>query len=349
MKKKLLNFALNNKQLCLTSSIVIIVGIICIIIYFTLTNNLITKNYNSNNFSFSYDKSWFVTSFNSNAVTLKHESNTIDIKIKENINETLESILDKTLWTIGKTNENYKLISKYKILATINNYDGYRLIYENDNSHTLLILGKKGDCFFTVTYTASNESFDLLYDSANYIINSLTLKNESFEIDDLVDIKLSNIKWNDNLDLIIDEDEVNNYEINANNYNIKYTLSTSFIPLKNNYKCDNLKTGSILANVSIKNINTYEYLDKENQDSLYYTMKKYSDDKTYNSYKSQTSRIESLSDDYIFKASYKKDNDFYEEVQVILTIDNTHILLVQINSTNAYIPKELVQGIKIIK
>lgn len=349
MKKKLVNFIENNKQLCLTTCIVIIIGIIGIIIYFTMTNNLITRNYDSSKYSFSYDKSWFITERSSLSVELKHEKSKMRIEIIEDRIENLEEFLDKTIWTINSNNSNYKLISKNKILATINNYEGYRLIYEDSDNHALIILAKKGNTLMLATYIASNDSFDLLYDSANYIINSWTIKNETLEIENLIDLKLSNIKWNDNKNLTIDEDDINNYEID----NVKYTLSTAFISdgKDHEYKCVNLTLGEIKANVFIQNINVYEYLDKTSQNSIYYKIEKYNDDTIYNSFKSQTSRIESLKDDYIYKASWKiiATEEIHEEVHVIYALDKNHILLIKINSTNAYIPKELVQGIKIVK
>lgn len=356
MKNKISNLIDNNKQLLLTMSIVIMIGIVGIIVYFTMTNNLITKNYLSDNYSVSYDKSWFITERNNNSITLKHESSTVKIEIIDllNSNQSIESIVDKTLWTIKDDNPNYKLISNYKTLTTINNYDGYRLLYEDDNNQALVVLGKEGSKLMIASYIAKNDSFDILFDSANYIINNFSILNETFEIERLIDLKLSSVKWNDNPDLNIDEDDTNTYEINNEQYDVKYTLSTNFNNnnMEHNYKCIGLKTGNITASFEIININVYEYLDKNSPNSIFYIMKQYEiNDETYDNFKSQTSRIESLKDDYIYKASWKNllNEEVHEEVHVIYSIDKNHILLAKISSTNAYIPKELVQGIKIIK
>lgn len=353
MKKRITSFIDNNKQLLVTMSFVIIIGIIGIIIYFTMTNNLDTKNYINDYYSFSYDKSWFITERNNNNITLKHENSMVKIKIVELTNQSLDSILDKTLWVINEDNSSYKLISKYKTSITMNNYEGYRLLYENDQNQTLVILGKKGNKLMIANYTAKNDSFDILFDSANYIINSFTILNETFSLEKDIDLKLSSIKWNDNSDLNIDEDDTNTYEINNDKYSMKYTLSTSFNSTDNshNYSLVGLKNGIITAKIEIKNINVYEYLDKDNPNSIYFQMEKYEkEDDKYEKFKSQISRIESLSDNYIYKASWNDtSNNIYEEVQVIYSIDKNNIFVASIYSTNAYIPKELSYGIKNVK
>ena len=138
------------------------------------------KNYSNTNYSFIYDSTWQFFDIQDQQVELKHDNDgTLKIEYitlnNENKYLALSDLIDDYTYKINSNNPDYKLLLRNSVTATSKNLDGYQLLYENQTGQVMMVICKQSDKLIIFTFTASNECFDILLDSANSIINNFTL------------------------------------------------------------------------------------------------------------------------------------------------------------------------------
>lgn len=348
------------KVLMISVVIVVFLGLVCfMIINMFFKNGSIVKDVNKKNYSFQYNKSWNVVKLGDSDVILKHNNDgKIIIQLSDIINKydylTIDEIIDETLYSIEKQNSDYKLLYKDNVTLTKDKYRGYKLLFENKNNQLMVVLFKKDNKLIMVSYEANNNYFDILLDSVNSIIYSLDIKNEEFSLKNSLKVKTSKIKFlsNDKFDKIFNKKK--SYEIAKNNYLVKYRIPSNFIQgeINSSYGYFNLEydNGSIDIMVDVLNENIYEYIDENSKNGLYKNYDSYKDNKKYSNFKQNLEYIDRKNNSYIYKNSYnyKKDStEYYENVELMYTLENNHMLRVSIKSKCLPITKKMIDMIKI--
>lgn len=348
------------KVLMISVVIVVFLGLVCfMIINMFFKNGSIVKDVNKKNYSFQYNKSWNVVKLGDSDVILKHNNDgKIIIQLSDIINKydylTIDEIIDETLYSIEKQNSDYKLLYKDNVTLTKDKYRGYKLLFENKNNQLMVVLFKKDNKLIMVSYEANNNYFDILLDSVNSIIYSLDIKNEEFSLKNSLKVKTSKIKFlsNDKFDKIFNKQK--SYEIAKNNYLVKYRIPSNFIQgeINSSYGYFNLEydNGSIDIMVDVLNENIYEYIDENSKNGLYKNYDSYKDNKKYSNFKQNLEYIDRKNNSYIYKNSYnyKKDStEYYENVELMYTLENNHMLRVSIKSKCLPITKKMIDMIKI--
>lgn len=348
------------KVLMISVVIVVFLGLVCfMIINMFFKNGSIVKDVNKKNYSFQYNKSWNVVKLGDSDVILKHNNDgKIIIQLSDIINKydylTIDEIIDETLYSIEKQNSDYKLLYKDNVTLTKDKYRGYKFLFENKNNQLMVVLFKKDNKLIMVSYEANNNYFDILLDSVNSIIYSLDIKNEEFSLKNSLKVKTSKIKFlsNDKFDKIFNKQK--SYEIAKNNYLVKYRIPSNFIQgeINSSYGYFNLEydNGSIDIMVDVLNENIYEYIDENSKNGLYKNYDSYKDNKKYSNFKQNLEYIDRKNNSYIYKNSYnyKKDStEYYENVELMYTLENNHMLRVSIKSKCLPITKKMIDMIKI--
>ena len=315
-------------------------------------------SYQNDYYSVTYDGSWRITSNKNNVLVLSHGKGTISFNIIEltdnKIYQDIDSLIDDIKYDIEKNNDNYKLLSKDKVYITKNHFIGYTYLYENKNNNVKVSIYKDSKYIVIITYEANKDYYDMLLDSANNIIYNFKLQDKKYDISDNLDIALGKIMYSDSVDYKNLED-ISNYEISNNNYIVNYSIpkayqSNSYNSLYGYYTYkgfnDYLKTSNLSINIYNRNI--YEYIKDDSNDSLY---QKYNTYRSNNNYKENIEKVDKNKDDYIYKNSYiipsKLGDNFYENVELIYSLDRNHILVVVFENKNTSISKELVNSFKI--
>lgn len=174
---------LNQKNKLLKSiTLIFVIAIIVILCWILLfKNKSYVKNFENDYMSFNYDTTWKINKQNASGVSLVHKINSfIDIKItnlsSNLINSDTQTISDEVRYDIEKQNSNYKLLKEEKKMVSENNYEAYKLLYENGESQSLVVILKNNNYLYVINYTSNNEYFDILLDSFQFILGSLELK-----------------------------------------------------------------------------------------------------------------------------------------------------------------------------
>jgi len=55
-------------------------------------------------------------------------------------------------------------------------YEAYKILYENGDSQSLIVIFKNSNYLCVINYTANNEYFDILLDSFQFILEEFNLK-----------------------------------------------------------------------------------------------------------------------------------------------------------------------------
>lgn len=361
MMKKMMN-AIKEYRVAIFSSIgLLIVGLIVIFTLCSKYTKINVKEYKTQQYTFKYDTTWKIKEKKDDSVRLTHgKDGKVDIKImtlgEEYKYGTSDDILDELLYGIKNQNKDFKLLSKEKEFVTRYNYDGYKLLYENDKNQVMVAIGKKADKVLMVTYEAINSSFDILLDSVQNIIYDFQIVDSSYNLSHKLDIDTTNIKWSKNAEV---KGLSNVYEcvIAHSNYEVKYTIPKKFKEIKKNstrgsYDYEGLKDGSIALASDIYNVNLYEYLEKSDSGvTLYQDYSLYRDDDDYSDFKENLQEVNSKH--YVYKVSYSHLSEYaksktnYEEVVLIYELDTNHIILFNLKGCNQKISKELADSIKI--
>lgn len=136
------------------------------------------QKYEGKTLNLKYDNTWITAKSSNNSVSLNHKTGgKLDIKVEEIDNEKVNNNIDEfssdIAYMIDELDSSYKLIAKSEDKITKKGYDGYKMLYENDNSEILVTIFRKDDMLITVIYTAKNENFDILLDSVNTIVYNM--------------------------------------------------------------------------------------------------------------------------------------------------------------------------------
>lgn len=342
---------------------ILIVGLLILFVALKLFNPTEIKEYKNDKYAFKYDTSWKIKEKKEESIKLVHNKDSeINIQIvsleEEYKYSTSDDILDELLFNLEKQNSSYKLLSKEKDLITKYKYDGYKLLYENDESQVLVIMGKKADKVLLVTYEATNEYFDILLDSVQNIVYDFQILDNSFNLTYKLSVDTNDISWSTNNE-VKDSNNVSEYEIANKNYLVKYSVPKSFELSSFNstmsyFNYRGLSNGSITLTANIRNTNIYEYMDKNGSYStLYYSFNNQREGKNdYSDFKESLQKLDNKDYvSYVYKNSYKSSSQWgdydYEEVILIYELDSNHILLFEIKATKNKIPKELIDNIKL--
>ena len=131
--------------------------------------------------SFDYDSTWKVSKNETNSISLTHKTDSIiDINIStlnsNYTNSSIEQVVDEVKYDIKNQKSDYKLLKEEKQNITQNNYEGYKMLYENKDNQSLIIALKKGTTLIVINYISKDKYFDIVLDSYQGILSSLTIK-----------------------------------------------------------------------------------------------------------------------------------------------------------------------------
>lgn len=342
-----------------TFIITLIVGILVI---FLLPSKKESKMLSLSNkiYNLAYDDSWKVISENTNSIILEHGlGSTINININDidsnNAYKKIEEIIDDIVYKINSDNKDYNLIKQNKEIVNKSNIYGYKLLYENKDKELLVTIYKKNNRLVVIYYEANIEYFDALLDSVNNIIYNFNVEDYVYDIKQEINIKTEKIKFdaNEDIDKLIDKNSkrkiVNNHYIV--NYEVPDFFTLSSINSSYEYLYYSKDSSRLEINTSIKNTNMYTYLNVENSSSIYSNYNSYRKSEDTTSFMEQIEKINE--DNYIYrnKIEYKmfgNKESKMEFVQIVYTLDNNHIFIVEISARNMSISKKLVDSIKLI-
>jgi mRNA-degrading endonuclease RelE of RelBE toxin-antitoxin system len=364
MKDRILKLYNEYKLAIMIALGIIIIGLTSILIIYSFSDKSEVKKYKASNYLITYDNSWKIKNKDDTKIVLNHKSNsTVTFEII-NLEEqykyySTDDLLDELLYNLESQNSSYKLISKEKDYITKYEYEGYKVLYENDNNQAMITIAKKSDKMLLITYEAPSDYFDILLDSVHNMIYDFQIVDDNFSSTYKLNIETSNIEWSQNSEITSKLRDNSNYQIASNNYLISYSVPNNFEisgfdSTSSYFNYRGLKSGSITLTANIRNINIYEYIDKDGSyGTLYYSYNTMRDsEEGYSAFKENLERIENTKYvNYVYKNSYKFSKSYgkydYEEVVVIYELDANHILLFEIKSTDSKIPRELINKIKL--
>lgn len=336
---------------------IIITGTLLTVIYVKANENKI-KEFKNEYYTFKYNTSWKIKDNNQNSISLiNKENSTLDIKIVTLEDEyrylPIEDILDEFLYNMQNQNKDYNLLFKEKYSITKNNYEGYKMLYENDKNQAMIIVYKIAEKLIICKYEADNTWFDILLDSAQDVIYNFDIVDKEIELTYKIQLDTNELNWNSNQEIISQLKDTKNYEIAYKNYLVNFSIPSNFelndfdsTSKQFNYK--GLTDGKVSLDANIHNCNIYEYV--ENSGTLFNYYKYIREGEEYSDFQENIKQMELESGiGYIYKnsyiyAGYSGDTN-YEEVVLIYELDTSHIFTVKINATEVSIPEELVTKI----
>ena len=348
----------------ITTIIVLFICVFSLLLFKFIFRNSLIKTIDNDSYYIEYDKNWKLKQKKKENILLKHQSGSKIIiqidKLSDNYKYSkIDELIDELKYNIKEQNKDYNLISSKDCYITKYKFKGYKILYENNNNQVMVNFYKKGDNLITIRYEANSNYFDILLDSVNNIIYNLNIKDEKFDYKSKIDINTSRIEYDTNEELDKKLKNTNEYEISKNHYLVKYSIPSIF-KIKGfdstlgsyEYKVDS--NNNINIDVDIYNLNIYEYLDKENSVNVYKNYNTYrKDDKNkYSNFKEEISILDENKLSYIYKNSYDNNNTKTIKkynTELIYELDNNHILLIKITSSEQNISKKLIDTIKVIK
>ena len=351
MKKELVK---NKKVIIILIIIALIATTFFVIKLFTNKNKI--NEVKKESYSFQYDNSWELQKSENEEAKLTHKKSRseLEITVNELENEvqykSIDEVFDSILYNIQKKNEGYKLIYKEQTKLTSNDIDGYKILFEENDNQVAIYLYKQANKLVVFEFKATSEYFDKLLDSVNSIIYNFKLNEKTFDVKTYIDIETNKIEYTKQENIESQLNEEIEEQIANNNYLVKYTIPSNFKLSSYNsrygqYNYENTpESTSIKLSVTILERNIYEYLDKKDSNSIfksYETIRKERDLKEYLDKKSDNP----LS--YIYKNNYKKEEKDYENIVIINELDQNHICVMEISSTQIGIPEKLVQMLKV--
>lgn len=335
---------------------VLFIGFIIITVCSKMSNKIDYEEYTNSLVSLKYAESWKVKENKDNSINLKYNKDSeVNIKVvnleKEYEYSKSEELIDEILIKINQQNKTYNLLSKEEDLITKYKYDGFKLLYENEDSQVMVFLGKVSNKLLIITYEASNEYFDILLDSVHNIVYNCRVLDQEFDLSYKIDIDTDKIKWP------TEENKFSNkkktYEIAKYNYIVNFSIP-EFLTL-NGYDSqlgyftyrDYEKNEEILVTVTVKNTNIYNAINKNNRYNLF-SVYHYDTEEYLNFKEALSKEPDDYEFDYIYKNSYEYNNifssSFCENVILIYEIDYNHIVTFDIKAKNVKITKSLVDS-----
>ena len=351
------------KQYYFSFLIAIFVSVLGLVIVIKLDDKTISiKTFTNDYYSFDFDSNWDIKIISKKKVELNNtKKGKLIIELSEMEDEykysKISEFVDEILYDIHDQNKEYNLISQKEDKITKFGYDGYKLLYESDNTQVMVVVAKSGDKLILFDYEADNKYFDILLDSVQTIINGFELKHNTFDLSYKISVDTKDISYSKNDDLVYKIKSLKNYEIANSNYYVNYSIpdifkTTSFDSKLGifNYQDGN---GRISLVVNVYNYNIYDYIDaSKDYGNVYseYTYVKQNQDKYQNI-------IDGISEynigDYkgfIYKISYTSTGYITNEIDayvIIIELNKNHILSIKVEGDNIKVPKELLNSIKI--
>lgn len=166
------------KRISITFMIAFLVVLIWIIFF---KNRSYNHTFENDSLSFDYDSTWKVSKNETNSISLTHKTDSIiDINISilnsNYTNSSIEQVVDEVKYDIKNQKSDYKLLKEEKQNITQNNYESYKMLYENKDNQSLIIVLKKGTTLIVINYISKDKYFDIVLDSYQGILSSLTIK-----------------------------------------------------------------------------------------------------------------------------------------------------------------------------
>lgn len=166
------------KRISITFMIAFLVVLVWIIFF---KNRSYNHTFENDSLSFDYDSTWKVSKNETNSISLTHKTDSIiDINIStlnsNYTNSSIEQVVDEVKYDIKNQKSDYKLLKEEKQNITQNNYEGYKMLYENKDNQSLIIALKKGTTLIVINYISKDKYFDIVLDSYQGILSSLTIK-----------------------------------------------------------------------------------------------------------------------------------------------------------------------------
>lgn len=152
--------------------IVLILSLLIVILYFN-SKKVEIKNYQNDYYKIKYDTTW-----NLKNDKLEHKKSKSRIKVsykvldQSYIDIELKDIINDLLYSIEKQNKDYEKIMQKKI---DNPYEGYQVLYEDNDVQSLVTIYKKDNVLLFITFNADSEYFDILIDNVETILNSVEI------------------------------------------------------------------------------------------------------------------------------------------------------------------------------
>lgn len=339
--------------------LIIIIGSIGIVFYLKLNDNKV-QEFRNEYYTFNYNSSWKVKDKNERAISLVHDKDaTLNIEMVSLEDEyrylPIEDLLDEFLYNIEIQNKDYSLLFKESAYITKNNYEGYKMLYENGESQAMVVICKKTDRLIIFKYESTNNYFDILLDSAQNIIYTFNPIDKQFELSYKLNVDTTDINWNSNDEITSNLKDTENYEIAYKNYLVNFSIPLNFElaeldSTSGYFNYRGLSNGSITLYADIWNTNIYEYVEKDG--SLYTNYKYIKEGEDYSNFQENIKQMELENGiGYIYKNSYTyigySSNKNYEEVVLIYELDTSHIFTIKLVATKVSIPEELVSKIKL--
>ena len=351
------------KQYYLSFLIAIFVSVLGLVIVIKLADKTISiKTFTNDYYSFDFDSNWDINIISKKKVELNNtKKGKLIIELSEMEDEykysKISEFVDEILYDIHDQNKEYNLISQKEDKITKFGYDGYKLLYESDNTQVMVVVAKSGDKLILFDYEADNKYFDILLDSVQTIINGFELKHNTFDLSYKISVDTKDISYSKNDDLVYKIKSLKNYEIANSNYYVNYSIPDIFKTTSFDSKLGIFNhqdgNGRISLVVNVYNYNIYDYIDaSKDYGNVYseYTYVKQNQDKYQNI-------IDGISEynigDYkgfIYKISYTSTGYITNEIDayvIIIELNKNHILSIKVEGDNIKIPKELLNSIKI--
>ena len=152
--------------------IVLILSLLIEKLYFN-SKKVELKNYQNDYYKIKYDTTW---NLKNNKLEHKKSKSRIKVNYKvldqSYIDIELKDIINDLLYSIEKQNKDYEKIMQKKI---DNPYEGYQVLYEDNDVQSLVTIYKKDNVLLFITFNADSEYFDILIDNVETILNSVEI------------------------------------------------------------------------------------------------------------------------------------------------------------------------------
>lgn len=128
-------------------------------------------------FTVKYDSSWKRVSGSEFKLKHKKTGSILNIQskmIEDNYSDVkLEDFIDEVVFSIEQQNDGYSLINMKK--NDDSKYESFSYLYEKGMEQVLVSVYKKNDKLVIAFYQAESESYDVVLDSVDTILNSLEI------------------------------------------------------------------------------------------------------------------------------------------------------------------------------
>lgn len=333
--------------------IIAVILLVCLIIMPDERNSFVEVS--NNNYAINYDGTWNLKEQQQNYVLLSHDGNTLEFLISQLTQEQkelkMEYLIQDIIQVIKKEHPEYQLITGNDKLVTKEKYQGYTLLYENGDSQTMITIARKSDQLLLINYTATDESFDVLLDSAENVIYQFKLLDKKITMNNnLSDISISKIKFDNTT---YQYKETKEYEIASNHYQVKYLLPelfqiTNFSTINPIYRYIGDDYNTIQVTTQVQNMNLYEVLTEEEYGTIPYIKKELEKNEKVSNIKIENDKTDY---GYIYQITYQYQlldtTQERQQVYMFYALDPLKTFVIQIESDKMAISNQLLQDIKV--